>query len=40
MVRVICAVYGGEAAAEARAEQAATAFTKAMFPLLGRYLPE
>jgi exosortase D (VPLPA-CTERM-specific) len=40
MVRVICPVSGGDAAAEERAEQAATAFTRAIFPLLGRYLPE
>jgi exosortase D (VPLPA-CTERM-specific) len=40
MVRVICPVSGGDAAAEERAEQAATAFTRAMFPLLGRYLPD
>jgi EpsI family protein len=40
MLRVICPVYGNDTAAEARAEQAATAFTRAMFPLLGRYLPD
>jgi len=40
LVRVICPVSGSDAAAEERAEQAATAFTRAMFPLLGRYLPE
>jgi exosortase D (VPLPA-CTERM-specific) len=40
MVRVICPVSGTDAAAEERAEQAATAFTRAMFPMLGRYLPE
>ena len=40
MVRVICPVMGGDAAAELRAEQAATAFTRVMFPLLGRYLPQ
>jgi EpsI family protein len=40
MVRVICPVSGSDGAAERRAEEAATAFTKAMFPLLGRYLPE
>jgi exosortase D (VPLPA-CTERM-specific) len=40
MVRVICPIEGPDAAAEVRAEQAATAFTRAMFPLLGRYLPE
>jgi EpsI family protein len=40
MVRVVCPVRGNDAAAEARAEQAAVGFTRAMFPLLGRYLPE
>ncbi len=40
MVRVTAAVRGDDAAAEARAQQAATAFVKAMFPSLGRYLPE
>jgi exosortase D (VPLPA-CTERM-specific) len=40
IVRVICPVSGGDAAAEERAEQAATAFTRTMFPLLGRYLPD
>lgn len=40
MVRVICPVGGSDAAAEARAAEAATSFTTAMFPLLGRYLPE
>jgi EpsI family protein len=40
MVRVICPVAGNEPAAEARAVAAATAFTRTMFPLLGRYLPE
>jgi EpsI family protein len=39
MVRVMCPV-GGAAGDEARAEEAATAFTQALFPLLGRYLPE
>jgi hypothetical protein len=40
MVRVICPVSGSDQAAEARAEQAAMAFTRAIFPLLGRYLPD
>ncbi len=40
MVRVICPVGGGEPADVTRAEDAATAFTKALFPLLGRYLPD
>ncbi len=40
MVRVICPVATNDEAGEVRAEQAATAFVRAMFPLLGRYLPE
>jgi EpsI family protein len=40
MVRVICPVDGTGAAAETRAEQAALEFTQALFPLLGKYLPE
>ena len=40
MVRVVCPVSSDDEAGEARAEQAATAFARAMFPLLGRYLPE
>jgi exosortase D (VPLPA-CTERM-specific) len=39
MVRVICPVSSNDEAGEARAEAAATAFARAMFPLLGRYLP-
>ena len=40
IVRVMSPVLGSDAGAEARAEQAAIAFTQAVFPLLGRYLPE
>jgi EpsI family protein len=40
MVRVISPVGEDSAAAEARAEQVSVAFTRALFPLLGRYLPE
>jgi len=40
MVRIICPVAGGDPAGEGRAQQAAVAFTQAVFPLLGRYLPD
>lgn len=40
MVRVVCPVSGNSPEAEARAIQAATSFTQAFFPLLGRYLPD
>jgi EpsI family protein len=40
LVRIMCPVGGDDAAAELRAVEAATAFTKAVFPLLGRYLPD
>jgi EpsI family protein len=39
LVRVVCPVSGTDAAAEERAERTAIAFTRAMFPILGRYLP-
>jgi hypothetical protein len=37
---VISPVLGSDAQAEARAEQAAVKFTQAVFPLLGKYLPD
>jgi EpsI family protein len=40
IVRVISPVLGSDAQAEARAERAATKFTQAVFPLLGKYLPD
>jgi EpsI family protein len=40
IVRVISPVLGSDAQAEARAEQAAVKFTQAVFPLLGKYLPD
>jgi EpsI family protein len=40
MVRVICPVRGTDEAATVRAQEAATTFTKAIFPLLGRYVPD
>jgi EpsI family protein len=40
MVRVICPVHGNDAAATTQAEEAAIVFTKAIFPLLGRYVPD
>jgi EpsI family protein len=40
MIRVICPVTGGDEASETRAEQAAVAFTRAMFPYLSRHLPD
>ncbi len=40
LVRVICPVPGTDADAEAAAEERAVDFTKALFPLLGRFLPE
>ena len=39
LVRVICPVDGVEDEAEAAAERRAVDFVKAMFPLLGRFLP-
>lgn len=39
IVRVVSPVLGDDAQAEARAEQAAVKFTQAVFPLLGKYLP-
>jgi len=40
MVRVVCPVIGTGGEAERRADRAAVAFTEAVFPMLGRYLPE
>ena len=40
MIRVISPVYGSDAEAEAQAERATVDFTQALFPMLGRYLPE
>ncbi len=40
IVRVLSPVVGNDAQAEARAEQAATGFTQAVFPLLSRFLPD
>jgi EpsI family protein len=40
MVRVICPVRSNDANATVQAEKAATAFAKAVFPLLGRYVPD
>ena len=40
MVRVISPVTGSDAAAEQTAERLTVDFTRAMFPLLGRYLPD
>ncbi len=40
LVRVVSPVRGSDAQAEARAEQAAVKFTQAVFPLLGKYLPD
>jgi EpsI family protein len=40
MIRVISPVAGGDDAATAAASRAATDFVQAIFPLLGRYLPE
>ena len=39
IVRVLSPVIGRDAKAEARAEQAAVKFTQAVFPMLGKYLP-
>jgi EpsI family protein len=39
MVRITCPV-GSAPGDEARAEEAATTFSRALFPMLGRYLPE
>ena len=40
IVRVISPVAGTGAAADARAERAAVAFTQAVLPLLGKYVPD
>jgi EpsI family protein len=40
MVRIICPVIGADPQAEGRAQRAAVAFTQAVFPMLGRYLPD
>jgi EpsI family protein len=40
MVRIVTPVHGPGDEAVARAEQAATAFAQAIFPYLGRYLPD
>ena len=39
MVRVIAPILGSDAASEAKAEQSAVDFVKALYPHLGRYLP-
>jgi len=39
MVRVIAPILGNDAASEAKAEQSAVDFVKALYPHLGRYLP-
>jgi len=40
LVRVICPVPGTDADSEAAAEERAVDFAKALYPLLGRFLPE
>ncbi len=40
LVRVLAPMRGNDAAAEAASERAATSFVQALFPLLGRHLPE
>lgn len=40
LVRVVSPVFGSEADAETRAEQAGVDFVQSILPLLGRYLPE
>jgi EpsI family protein len=40
IVRVMSPVLGNDAQAEARAQRAAVKFTQAVFPMLGKYLPD
>jgi EpsI family protein len=40
LVRVICPVSGQDAGAEAEAEEQAVDFVRALYPLLGKFLPE
>jgi EpsI family protein len=40
MIRIVSSIAGADSRAELKAEQAAIAFTKSIFPLLSRYLPE
>ena len=40
LIRIVCPVYGTDTTAEARAAQATVEFAQAVFPMLGRYLPE
>jgi EpsI family protein len=40
LVRITCPVRGNDSGAERQAIETATGFTEAVFPLLGRYLPE
>jgi EpsI family protein len=40
MVRILCPIAGSDPSAEQAASRAAVEFVQALFPLLGRFLPE